>query len=263
MRILMVDWSGRKTRPEQSIALAEVEDGVLCRVEKGRDREAILLEILNVLRDGKETFIGFDFAFSLPAWFLVERDWTVADLWSADTEAWLTECSPPFWGRPGVRKPPGDDDFHLRMTDQRISVNGIRPKSVFQIGGAGSVGSGSLRGFWLLPRLQQAGAAIWPFESARRVTVAEVYPRAFTGPVVKAASSSRAAHLRICTAVSRNDVVEQRMVADEDCFDAGCTAMGLWLRRDQLRMLRATDDSRVALEGEILTPECLENTSHC
>jgi len=257
MRILMVDWSGRKTRPEQAIALAEVQDGRLLRVEKGRDREQVLAELLAMIADGQKTFIGLDFAFSLPAWFLEQRDWTVDELWSAETETWLRDCTPPFWGRPGIRKPAGDDDFHYRQTDQQVSINGIRPKSVFQIGGAGSVGSGSLRGFWILPLLRQAGTAIWPFDGAKHVTAAEVYPRAFTGPVVKGAANSRAQHLLACQDVARSDHVNQQMIDDEDCFDAGCTAMGLWAQRQQLTQLRATTDPRVMLEGEILTPKRL------
>ena len=260
MRILMIDWSGRKTRPEQAIALAEVRGGALVRVEKGRDREQILREVLAIISEGEQTFIGFDFAFSLPAWFLRQRGWAIEDLWAADTEQWLSKCLHPFWGRPGVQKPAGDDNFHFRLTDQEVSINGIRPKSVFQISGAGSVGSGSLRGFWLLPELQAAGAAIWPFESAGQVTVAEVYPRAFTGPVVKSAASSRSEHLLGQVEVRRSDAIEQCLIHDEDCFDAGCTAMALWSHRAQLSTLTATTDPRIALEGEILTPERLMTT---
>ena len=257
MRIIMVDWSGRKSGAEKAIALAEVRSGVLVRVEKGRSRNEVLDELRRMMRDGLETFIGLDFAFSLPAWFLEQRGWCVDDLWAFDTEQWLVSCEAPFWGRPGIRKPAGGDDFHYRRTDQDVVVNGIRPKSVFQIGGAGSVGSGSLRGFWILPELRQAGATIWPFEAASEVTVAEVYPRAFTGAVVKGDAACRTAHLRLQAGVSRSKCIEQVMIDDEDCFDAGCTAMALWQFRDRIGGLAKAHDRRTMLEGTIVTPEVL------
>ena len=189
MRIVMVDWSGRKARADRAIALAEVYDGRLLRVEKGRDRRQILDELLSIIRSSEDIFIGLDFAFSLPAWFLEERDWTVNDLWAVDTEEWLESCPAPFWGRPGVRRPDGDEDYHFRLTDQAISIRGIRPKSVFQIGGAGSVGSGSLR-VWVLPELQATGAAIWPFErpSYRRRGLSPCLRARKQGPLTEASA---------------------------------------------------------------------------
>lgn len=55
----------------------------------------------------------------------------------------------------------------LRRTDrERPAVGGIRPTSGFQIGGAGAVGTGAVRGMPMLARLRAAGFAIWPFDAA-------------------------------------------------------------------------------------------------
>src|SRR5947207_2673911 len=75
---------------------------------------------------------------------------------------------------------------HLRRTDRDVpGIGGIRPKSVFQIGGAGAVGTGSIRGMSLLKRLSDAGFAVWPFDSAQFPLVVEIYPRLLTGSVKK------------------------------------------------------------------------------
>src|SRR5205085_2351508 len=55
---------------------------------------------------------------------------------------------------------------------------GGRPKSVFQLVGAGQVGTGSLRGIPFLPRLRER-FAIWPFDEPRLPLVVEVYPRLY------------------------------------------------------------------------------------
>src|ERR1035438_6219537 len=48
--------------------------------------------------------------------------------------------------------------------EQAAKVKGIAPKSPFQIGGAGAVGTGTLRGIPELERLHEAGFRVWPFE---------------------------------------------------------------------------------------------------
>jgi len=89
-------------------------------------------------------------------------------------EDWLAECAPPFWGRPGRPRPVLAE--HLRRAEKAISVAGISPKSVFQVGGAGAVGTGSVRGMPYLPQLRQAGFSIWPFDPASPWTVLESTP---------------------------------------------------------------------------------------
>ena len=86
------------------------------------------------------------------------------DIWRAayrDGESWLTSAAEPFWGRTTKRpQHPGDP---LRRTERAI---GGSPRSIFQIGGAGAVGTGSIRGMRVLHELAEAGFTIWPFESA-------------------------------------------------------------------------------------------------
>jgi hypothetical protein len=142
--------------------------------------------------------VGLDFAFSLPAWFLEQRNLKSAqELWALadrEAEAWIAACRPPFWGRPGTRRP--DLQVHFRRTElDAPATAGIRPKSVFQIGGAGAVGAGSLRGMRLLHRLRAAGFSIWPFDPPGWPRVVEIYPRLLTGPVNKSSADARAAHL--------------------------------------------------------------------
>ena len=149
-------------------------------------------------RDVEPTLaVGFDFSFSLPAWFLAARELPTADaLWdeaARSGETWLAECEPPFWGRAGVRRP--DLPAHFRRTEADLPmIGGTRVKSTFQVGGAGSVGTGSIRGFPVLARLRAAGFRIWPFHDVPMLPVAvEIYPRVFTGPVVKSHADARRA----------------------------------------------------------------------
>src|SRR5690606_29646039 len=110
--------------------------------------------------------VGLDFAFSFPAWFVEGQGFSEAsELWAAMhgglAERWLQSCEPPFWGRPG--KPKCGEHPHFRRTEQDYRSRGHQAKSVFQIGGAGAVGTGSLRGMPVLHRLRRAGFTVWPF----------------------------------------------------------------------------------------------------
>jgi hypothetical protein len=186
LSVVAIDWSGRATGERRHLWTAEAHAGELLRLEAGRTRDEVIDEL--VARAGDGVVVGFDFSFSLPEWFLRDRGYAdVRALWDAATtegETWLRECEPPFWGRPGRPRP--DLPAHLRRTEADVAaVGGIRPKSSFQIGGAGSVGTGSVRGFAALTRLQDAGYAIWPFDAPATPPVAvEMWPRTVTRPVV-------------------------------------------------------------------------------
>jgi hypothetical protein len=81
-RVMAIDWSGR-SGPDQRRALwrAEAVDGELVRLEGGRTRaELVELLIAEADRDPK-LIVGVDFAFSLPAWYLQERQLTPRQLW--------------------------------------------------------------------------------------------------------------------------------------------------------------------------------------
>jgi hypothetical protein len=102
--------------------------------------------------------VGLDFAFSFPAWFVRQQGCKTAhDLWAACEERgedWLSVCALPFWGLPGRMCLTDAAAHRFRQTEEHApTVAGIRPKSVFQIGGAGAVGKASVRGMAMLARL--------------------------------------------------------------------------------------------------------------
>lgn len=186
----------------------------------GRTREET---VRNLLDCPAGAVIGLDFAFSFPAWWVASFA-DVDEVWAAvarSGETWLAACEPPFWGRPGRPRPlvPG---AVLRRTE--LAHPGTR--SVFQIGGAGSVGTGSLRGMPLLRDLRRAGMAIWPFDdwaTDGRPVVAEVWPRSHVGSVVKTSLPARRAHL----AALIQDPLLEVAAGSDDAFDAACAALSL------------------------------------
>lgn len=258
-RVIAVDWSGAKTGAERTIWLAEVTGGRLVRLENGRNREEIAEHLVDVAGRDPAMVAGFDFAFSMPAWFLEERGLgSVRDLWylaGREAEDWLARCEPPFWGRPGKRRAvlgPGRD--HFRCTDASVPATaGIRPKSVFQIGGAGAVGTGSLRGMPVLRRLSDAEFSIWPFDPPGWPRVVEIYPRSLTGAVNKSSAAERAAYLS-----SRHGSLEpgvmERAASTEDAFDAAVSALVMSEHLDELISITASTEPQTLLEGEIWRP---------
>jgi hypothetical protein len=186
-------------------------------------------------------------------------------------ERWLSrECDDVrFWGRPR-RKPPefcGDDGATrmLRLADleckvpshiadktQAAKVKGIAPKSPFQIGGAGAVGTGTLRGIPFLPRLREAGFSIWPFDEPRLPMLIEIYPRLLTGPVRKSVREERVRYLR--ERLLRGVLTKRALTQaedSEDAFDAAVSAARMGERRAEFTTLsRLTDDLR-QLEGKV------------
>src|SRR2546423_4211933 len=164
-RTVAVDWSGALRNERRSLALAETVNGRV--VELVAASRAEVASRLLALSD-EDVIVGLDFAFSFPSWFL---DASGVDdplpLWrdTARLEGWLAACEPPFWGRPGCRRPLAEGSDQFRRTERALAELGRRPSSVFQVGGAGSVGTGSLRGMPLLARLVDAGWDVWPFTS--------------------------------------------------------------------------------------------------
>jgi hypothetical protein len=146
MRVVAVDWSGAKDEGTQRrhIWTAVAEDGVLTALAGGATRAQLVASLVEDGRRDGEVVVGFDFAFGAPAWFMDDQGLATAhELWALaerDGARWLEECRPPFWGRPGTSRPalPG----HFRRTE----LEHPGAKSVFQVGGAGAVGTGSIRG---------------------------------------------------------------------------------------------------------------------
>jgi hypothetical protein len=255
VRVLAVDWSGAAAPAAQrrGIWTACAEDGRLRTLVGGRTRDEAVDAVSREL-DAGAALVGFDFSFSLPAWYLHALG--VVDgpgLWdrvTAEGECWLASCEPPFWGQPGRRRPSfaGEDEF--RRTERAAPPGARRPKSTFQVGGAGAVGTASLRGMPHLRRLRRAGVAVWPFDRAGSgPVVAEVYPRWWTGAVVKSSAAARDRHL-----AALRDGLPARLVPvasrSADAFDAACTALALSIGGWSL----PAGDEIDRIEGRILLP---------
>jgi len=262
--VIAVDWSGRATGERHFIWLAEAREGTLLRLEAGRTRAEVANHLVALVHADPALVVGFDFSFSLPAWFLdrhcmrrVEDLWAVAE---RDGETWLRECRPPFWGRPGRPRP--ELPAHLRATEAELgAIAGVTPKSTFQIGGAGSVGTGSIRGFPVLRQLRTAGFAVWPFHApAQPPVTVEIYPRALTGPVVKSSAPARAAYLD-SRLPELDSALRDVAVSTEDAFDAAVSAIVMSRHEGRLLALPELDDPLALREGKVWSPDCSTRTT--
>ncbi len=252
LRTIAVDWSGALVGAQKKIWLAEARGGRIVRLECGRGREALTQHLIDIARDAPRLVVGLDFAFSTPSWFLAEQRISSArELWrrcdEGAAEEWLAACAPPFWGRPGRPRTDGRDG---RRTADAV----VGAKSVFQIGGAGSVGTGSLRGMRSLHALAEAGFAIWPFDGPGWTMAIEIYPRLMTGPVVKSDPAKRAAYLAQRSPGEMDAATRARAVASEDAFDAAISALVMDAHRHELAHLPIVTDLQTRLEGAIWRP---------
>lgn len=257
MEVIAVDWSGDARAARRRIRVATAEPGRLLAVRGGLDRDGVAA-LLRERAAAGPLVAGLDFSFALPAWFAREHGCDdVAALWdlvAREGERWLRECRPPFWGRGATPRPPLDPARPgFRVTEEAARADGLDPRPTFQIGGAGAVGTGSLRGMPHLARLRAAGFAVWPFDDAGPATLVEIYPRVHTGPVVKRSPGARQevaqADPRIPAAL------EGDVAATEDAFDAALSALALAEHLPELRALRAVPRDRPeALEGALWRP---------
>ena len=243
-RVVAVDWSGRSTGGEETIWLAEARGETLVRLEPGRTREQITDWLLEAASGGSPMIAGLDFAFSLPAWFARAHGCvTGPEVWelaATEGERWLAECPPPFWGRAGTRKP--------SALETRRASDLAGAKSPFQIAGAGAVGSGSIRGMPQLTRLRAGGFSVWPFDAAWLPLVVEIYPRAFTGPVVKSRAGARAAALAELPLCEEH---RRLAIGSEDAFDAAVSALAMQRRIGELCDLPPARHADAGIEGQI------------
>jgi hypothetical protein len=258
VRVVAIDWSGAKLRAGKKIWLAELTDGKPTELINGRDREQIHECLVRRYTSSPETAIGIDFAFSFPGWFVEKIECSCArDVWRkavADGEKWFRECAEPFWGRPGKKNPglPGEHQF--RRTDRESKVAGVSPKSVFQIGGAGAVGTGSIRGMRLLDQLSSAGFGVWPFDRPTKPLVLEIWPRALTGRVNKSNAEERSRYVSErypCLAEPWRKEAEK----SEDAFDAIVSAFVMHANYDQIATLHQSTDPTILIEGMIWVPK--------
>ena len=253
-----VDWSGARAGGGRRTWLAEVIGDELVFLQNRWNLERLLAWLIARAEREPLLVLGLDFAFSFPAWFVSERFGGVAEVgWEqafAKGEAWLHDMASPFWGRSGSRRPAlSGGRGHFRSTEQSLSPAFGRPKSVFQVGGAGAVGTGSIRGMPLLARLRQAGFAIWPFNPPSLPLVVEIYPRALTGPVVKSDAAARHQYLD-AWGWPRDLASRNRVAETEDSFDAAISAHKMALHATEFAELQAPSHlDRV--EGRIWLPK--------
>jgi len=182
---------------------------------------------LDLISRGKRVLIGFDFAMGYPAGTAAslgldtsqDPAWKAMHLFLSQTiedhadnsnnrfefaarlNAVMTSAPHPFWGAPASKASPtlsatkGDFNQSGSLPEHRLSERWIRtqfrahPKSVWQLLGAGAVGSQSLLGIPTVSylRARMPGAQIWPFETgfqpmtSKRLentscVLAEIYP---------------------------------------------------------------------------------------
>jgi hypothetical protein len=290
-RVVGVDWSGDQGPGQRRKIWAGVWTATTGHVtlESGRSRVELMEWLVELARETPRMVVGFDFTFSYPAWFLREMGiGSAPEFWrlvaDGQGEKWLhKDCDDArFWGRVGSqrhgKKPAEFSGEHahrmLRRAETALKVRaemtdplaiariaGIAPKSVFQIGGAGSVGTASLRGMPGLVRLREAGFKIWPYDapSVKKPLVVEIYTRLMTGAVTKSSEAARTAYLAkkrkenaLYVGLSREALAKAR--GSEDAFDALVTALVMVEHRGEFAALKQTEDEVFLLEGHTWVP---------
>jgi hypothetical protein len=255
IRIIAVDWSGSEKDQRNRIWLAEAGGGQLRRLECGRTRDEIAAHLKAEAALPHPLFVGLDFAFSFPAWYLSERGLESAvDLWHlarVEGETWIQASAPPFWGRPGKK---ATERRLYRQTEIRIREHRKgEPKSAFQVAGAGTVGAGSILGMPLLLKLREAGFSVWPFDEPRPPVLLEIYPRVLTGPVRKGDPGARRA-LTYKRFHELHPGYHACAMASENAFDAMVSALEMDRHAKHLTELARTEDPNEQLEGRIWDP---------
>jgi hypothetical protein len=146
----------------------------------------------------------------------------------------------------------------FRRTEQAFdSVSGINPKSTLQIGGAGSVGTSSLRGMPHLVTLQNAGFAIWPFDQPATPLAVEIYPRFMTGPVIKSSPMERQKYIEAIPESTIRSDLGNLAATCEDAFDAAISAIVMSEHAQELTTIQGAEDATSLLEGRIWAPRNL------
>ena len=258
-------------------------------LEAGRTRDEITEWLIDLGREMSRLVVSIDCCFSFPGWFLKEHGcedmfafWRKAN--SGLAEQWLArECDEiardeRFWGAPhkrpaqfcgaGYRRMFRFADYDNKIAqgleggdpERAAKMRGITPKSPFQIGGSGSVGTGSLRAMTMLERLHDAGFRIWPLESAAidakrpQPLMVEMYPRLMTGAVAK---SNPEARKRYLSAKRKTDAlyaalgraVLAKAEGSEDAFDALASVIEMARHAEDFGGLKATRDPELRREG--------------
>lgn len=215
---------------------------------------------------------GFAFCFSAPRSFLQEPGrQSMVEMWN-----WA-RAHPPTSAHlpdPFLRCTPTDElrgpeaigaDQLFRSTEREIFESlGIRPASIFDLGGEGSVGALALSGMPLLADLQrELEARIWPLDrpkSGTKLTCVEIFPRALWSSIYPAESpGSKKNIMRRANFVAdlQDEGIEisphdaARFMNDERAFDALVTA---WALSRFGGGLGPHPGNAAALEGSIWLP---------
>ena len=288
------------TRHKDSCPAARTALGGTIRLEAGRTRAEMARWLIELARETPRMVVGFDFCFSFPEWFVRGELGlqSAPEFWRLVTEThgerWLTrraaedpDHDPRFWGKPHKRPPEFSGEHlhrmlratdidckilsHIPEADRAARIKGITPKSVFQIGGSGSVGTGSLRGMPTLLALREAGFGVWPFDPPAfrgptpRPMVVEMYTRLMTGAVHKANPMARAAYLQRrrdpesadfdVRYLALSPTVLARARGSEDAFDALVSCMVMTARRGSFACLPEPRHPAHRIEGWTWAPE--------
>jgi hypothetical protein len=294
LRLIAIDWSGRVDAPGQrrhiwaGVWTRGADGGVKAELESGRTREEVGEWLIELAREMPRMVVSIDCCFSFPGWFLQEHGcadmfafWRKANAGLA--EQWLArECEDiardeRFWGKPhkrpaqfcgeGYRRQFRFADYDNKIAqalpggdeERAAKMRGITPKSPFQIGGSGSVGTGSLRAMTMLERLHGAGFRVWPLEDAAlgaapQPLLVEMYTRLMTGPVAKSNAEARKKYL---AEKRKNDAVyapvgravAAKALGSEDAFDALVSVLEMARYSEDFARLRATKDAELRREG--------------
>ena len=106
----------------------------------------------------------------------------------------------------------------------------------------------------VLHELADAGFTVWPFDPAGDATIIEIYPRLFTGKVVKSSVRACLQHLNAHYPKDElPDLFRGMAAATEDAFDAAVSVLEMARAKDQLCQLPDGDDVD-RIEGRIWSP---------
>jgi hypothetical protein len=295
LRLVALDWSGRIDVAGQrrhiwaGVWTRRADGSVKVELEAGRTRDGVTEWLMEMARETPRMVVSIDCCFSFPGWFLKEHGcadmfafWRKANAGLA--EQWLArECEEiahdeRFWGKPhkrpeqfcgaGYRRMFRFADYDNKIAqalpggdaERAAKMRGITPKSPFQIGGSGSVGTGSLRAMTMLERLREAGFRVWPLENSAigakrpRPLLVEMYTRLMTGAVAKSNGEARRRYL---AARGKTDAVYapvgraamKKAQGSEDAFDALVSVMEMARHAEEFGRLRATRDAELRREG--------------
>lgn len=227
-RVAILDWSAsgvpKTGRDSIWIGVSDARATTSRNIATRAEAEAAILDLAQeAIRSGERLLIGADLNFGAPAglakhltgkaealalWgWLAERVTDDARNRSnyREVAADINRALPgsgPFWGNgskaeikglPRTKPTLPNWLFEHRLCDQQSKAEGLQPKTLWQLAGAGAVGAQSLLGMPMLHRLKAtlgADCAVWPFEpiEGKAVVIAEIYA-AFIGPDVKAAEA--------------------------------------------------------------------------